>query len=177
MIAYVREVWLGFFTILAAMWVTLRHLFTPALTVQYPTQRRQLPLRSLNRHVLTIDLATGKLKCTACDACAKICPTRCISIVGGGRGKDRHPVEFVIDHNLCMYCNLCVEYCPFDAITMWTGNFEIGAFNRTGLVFDQSALTAEKFYPSPETPALAESPAASSPPGPPAPGEPAAAAK
>jgi NADH-quinone oxidoreductase subunit I len=156
MIAYFRDVWVGFFTILGAMLVTLRHLFTRALTVQYPTQRRTLPLRSLNRHVLTIDLGTGKLKCTACDACAKICPTRCISIVGAGRGKERHPVEFVIDHNLCMYCNLCVEYCPFDAITMWTGNFEIGAFNRTGLVFDQSALSADRFVPTPTTPVLPE---------------------
>jgi NADH-quinone oxidoreductase subunit I len=154
MVAYVRDVWAGFLTILSAMAVTLRHLFTPALTVQYPSQRRVLPLRSLNRHVLTIDLDSGKLKCTACDACAKICPTRCIAIVGAGKGKERHPIEFVIDHNLCMYCNLCVEYCPFDAITMWTGNFEIGAFNRTGLVFDQAALTAEKFYPTPETPVL-----------------------
>ncbi len=157
MIKYMHDVWDGFVTVLAAMKVTLRHLFTPALTVQYPTVKRTLPLRSLNRHVLTVDLETGKLKCTACDACAKICPTRCITIIGAGKGKERHPAEFVIDHNLCMYCNLCVEYCPFDAITMWTGNFEIGAFNRTGLVFDQSALHAEKFYPSPMTPAVPES--------------------
>jgi NADH-quinone oxidoreductase subunit I len=154
MIVYLREVWLGFLSILVSMGVTLRHLSTHAITVQYPKERRSLPLRSLNRHVLTIDLATGKLKCTACDACAKICPTRCITILGAGKGKERHPVEFVIDHNLCMYCNLCVEVCPFDAITMWTGNFEIGAFNRTGLVFDQTALEADKFYPSPETPEL-----------------------
>ncbi|HSB71983.1 MAG TPA: NADH-quinone oxidoreductase subunit I [Candidatus Methylomirabilis sp.] len=164
MIAYLRDVWAGFLTVLYAMRVTLRHLFTPAVTVQYPTVRRTLPLRSLNRHVLTVDLATGKLKCTACDACAKACPTRCITIVGAGKGKERHPVEFVIDHNLCMYCNLCVEACPFDAITMWTGNFEIGAFNRRGLLFDQTALHAEKFYPTPETPELVEAaPAAKEP--------------
>ncbi len=163
MFAYLRAVWRGFLTVLAAMKVTARHLFTPALTVQYPTVRRTLPLRSLNRHVLTVDLGSGKLKCTACDACAKICPTRCIAIVGAGKGKERHPIEFVIDHNLCMYCNLCVEVCPFDAITMWTGNFEIGAFNRTGLVFDQTSLHAEKFYPSPMTPALVEAPPVEAP--------------
>jgi hypothetical protein len=37
---------------------------------------------------------------------------------------------------------------------MWTGNFEIGAFNRMGLVFDQTALHADRFYPTPDTPAL-----------------------
>jgi NADH-quinone oxidoreductase subunit I len=159
MLAYSRDIWSGLVTIVHAMQVTLRHLFTPAVTVQYPTQRRTLPLRSLNRHNLTIDLATGKLKCTACDACAKICPTRCITIVGAGKGKERHPVEFVIDHNLCMYCNLCVEACPFDAITMWTGNFEIGAFNRAGLVFDQTALHADRFFPTPDTPVQPTAPA------------------
>ena len=163
MIAYLRDVWAGFLSVLYAMRVTLRHLFTPAVTVQYPTVRRTLPLRSLNRHVLTVDLGTGKLKCTACDACAKACPTRCIALVGAGKGKERHPVEFVIDHNLCMYCNLCVEACPFDAITMWTGNFEIGAFNRMGLVFDQTALSADRFYPTPDTPALIPAAAAPAP--------------
>ena len=152
MIAYVRDIGLGFLSILVSMGVTLRHLFTPALTVQYPKERRRLPLRSLNRHVLTIELATGKLKCTACDACAKICPTRCITIVGAGKGKERHPVEFVIDHNLCMYCNLCVEVCPFDAITMWTGQYEFGAFRRTGLVIDKQEMTATGYYPTPMTP-------------------------
>jgi NADH-quinone oxidoreductase chain I len=156
MLAYLRNIVSGGQTVVNSMRVTLRHLFTPAVTVQYPTERRTLPLRSLNRHVLTVDLATGKLKCTACDACAKICPTRCITIVGAGKGKERHPEEFVIDHNLCMYCNLCVEACPFDAITMWTGNFEIGAFNRMGLVFDQTSLHADRFYPTPDTPALVE---------------------
>ena len=156
MIIYLREVWIGFLSILVSMGVTLRHLFSHAITVQYPYEIRRFPLRSLNRHVLTVNLATNTLKCTACDACAKICPTRCITIIGAGKGKERHPVEFVIDHNLCMYCNLCVEACPFDAITMWTGKFEIGAFNRMGLVFDQTALHADKFYPSPETPELVE---------------------
>jgi len=37
MIAYLRDVWAGFLSVLYAMRVTLRHLFTPAVTVQYPT--------------------------------------------------------------------------------------------------------------------------------------------
>jgi hypothetical protein len=52
-----------------------------------------------------------------------------------------------------------VEACPFDAITMWTGNYEIGAFNRLGLVYDMPTLHADHFYPTPDTPALAAKPA------------------
>jgi NADH-quinone oxidoreductase subunit I len=152
MVRYIATIWQGFVSILASLVVTLRYLGTHAVTVQYPTERRMLPLRALNRHVLTVDLATGKLKCNACESCARICPTRCITVIGVGRGKERHPAEFVIDHNLCMYCNLCVEVCPFGSITMWTGNFELGAFNRRGLVFDKAALHADKFYPTPAEP-------------------------
>jgi NADH-quinone oxidoreductase chain I len=155
MFAYFRDIVLGFNSILVSMAVTLHHLFTPAITVQYPDQRRRMPLRALNKHILTIDLNTGKLKCTACDACAKICPTRCIEINATGKGKQRYPDKFWIDHNLCMYCNLCVEVCPFDAITMWTGKYEFGSFQRTGLVIDKEMMTATGFYPTPMTPEAA----------------------
>ncbi|MDE2060098.1 MAG: NADH-quinone oxidoreductase subunit I [candidate division NC10 bacterium] len=149
---YFSDLFGGSASILRSLWVTLRYLFTPAITVQYPDEQRTQPLRALNRHVLRIDETTGQLKCTACEACARICPTRCIELTGTGKGKNRHPSAFSIDHNLCMYCNLCVEVCPFDAITMWTRIGELSAPVRSGLVFDLKALTAERFYPSPTTP-------------------------
>jgi formate hydrogenlyase subunit 6/NADH:ubiquinone oxidoreductase subunit I len=55
-----------------------------------------------------------------------------------------------------MYCNLCVEVCPFDAISMWTGKYELGGFSRTNLVYDMETLHADGFYPtimSPRPPA------------------------
>jgi len=146
---YLRDLGDGFKSILDSMGVTLRTLFTHAITVQYPKERRELPLRSLNRHVLTVDLGTGKPKCTACMACARVCPTRCIEIVGAGKGKERYPEVFKIDHNLCMYCGLCVESCPFEAITMWTGKYEEAAYAREDLVFEKEVLLAEGFYPTP----------------------------
>ena len=51
-----------------------------------------------------------------------------------------------------MYCNLCVEVCPFDAITMWTRIGELSAYARSGLVYDQPTMTADRFYPTPMTP-------------------------
>jgi len=143
-----------FKSILISMRVTLKYLFTPAVTVQYPTEKRRLPTRALTQHALTVDLETGKLKCTACDLCAKICPARCIELTGEGKGKARGPKTFIIDHNLCMYCNLCVEVCPFDAITMWTGKFELGGYSRADLVYDMETMTADRFYPTPMTPEL-----------------------
>ncbi len=153
---YLRDVVLGFWSIILSMKLTLRYLFTRAVTVQYPEEKRQLPTRALTQHVLTIDLDSKDLQCTACDMCARICPTNCIFLGGEGKGKARRPTYFIIDHNLCMYCNLCVEVCPFDAISMWTGKYELGGFTRTNLVYDMETLHADGFYPtimSPRPPA------------------------
>ncbi|MBI3080748.1 MAG: hypothetical protein HYY89_05160, partial [candidate division NC10 bacterium] len=68
---YLSDIWFGFFSILSSMAITLRYLFTRAITVQYPEEKREMPLRAMNKHYLTVDLDTGKLKCTACDLCAK----------------------------------------------------------------------------------------------------------
>jgi NADH-quinone oxidoreductase subunit I len=97
--------------------------------------------------------------------CARICPANCIHLEGEGKGKARRPTWFVIDHNLCMYCNLCVEVCPFDAISMWTGKYELGGFSRTNLVYDMETMHADGFYPTIMTPrspagAAAKAPAA-----------------
>ncbi len=150
--AYLTTVVWGLKSICVSLGVTLRYLFTPAITTQYPEEHRLQPLRTLNRHVLTVDTLTGTLKCTACNLCAVVCPTRCIELTGHGKGKERRAQTFFIDHNLCMYCNLCVEVCPFDAITMWTRIGELSAYTRSGLVYDQPTMTATAFYPSPTTP-------------------------
>jgi NADH-quinone oxidoreductase subunit I len=76
---------------------------------------------------LVTDAETGQPHCTACGQCEKICPDRCIRVVGEGKGKERRPAAFTIDMALCMYCGLCTEVCPFDAITMtpkYTGAVE-----------------------------------------------------
>ena len=152
MSGYFQDLFGGLASILVSMRVTLRYLFTPAITTQYPDEKRPQPLRTLNRHALTVEELTGQIKCVACNLCAVVCPTRCIELTGAGKGKDRRAATFFIDHNLCMYCNLCVEVCPFDAITMWTRIDELSAYRRSGLVYDQPTMTADRFYPSPMTP-------------------------
>ena len=58
--------------------------------------------------------------------CARECPDWCIYIdshketlpaVEGGRERQRNVLDrFAIDWSLCMYCGICVEVCPFDAL-------------------------------------------------------------
>lgn len=47
--------------------------------------------------------------------------------------------EFSIDMSRCMLCNLCVEACPFEAITM-SDHYEMADYELEGLVFDKEEL-------------------------------------
>ena len=56
------------------------------------------------------------------------------------KGKERRPVEFTIDLGLCMFCWLCVESCPFDALTMTT-DYEQGEDDLRKLIRTLDDLT------------------------------------
>ena len=51
--------------------------------------------------------------CTACDACAPICPTD--SIAYG-------ITQYVIDRDTCSGCRVCVNVCPVNAIIAFEQN-------------------------------------------------------
>ena len=91
------------------------------LTIQYPEERRLLPERFRYIPMLIWDTETDEERCTACGICAKVCPPQCIWITRAtdeaGKPVTR-PQDFFIDATICMSCNYCVEFCPFDAIKM-----------------------------------------------------------
>ena len=47
--------------------------------------------------------------------------------------------RFDIDYSLCMYCGICVEVCPFDALH-WTPEFEYSEVTIEGLLHDMDRL-------------------------------------
>jgi NADH-quinone oxidoreductase subunit I len=70
--------------------------------------------------------------------CETICPAKCIYIVGTDHPDpniEKRPISFDIDIGVCVFCGLCVEACPEDAIRMDTGIFEIAAFSREGMIY------------------------------------------
>src|ERR671932_205231 len=94
--------------------VTLKTMTRPAATRQYPHVKPDLPART--RGVI----ALIEENCTVCMLCSRECPDWCIYIDShkeGGRARTRNILDrFAIDFALCMYCGICVEVCPFDAL-------------------------------------------------------------
>jgi len=105
--------------------------------------------------------------CTVCMLCARECPDWCIYIeshkepvpvdpgqgrpgdggsadpgrVPAGRGRRvRNALDrFAIDFSLCMYCGICIEVCPYDAL-FWSPEFSYPAGDIRGLTHERDRL-------------------------------------
>ena len=124
--------------------VTLKTMTGRAHTQQYPDVAPELPPRS--RGVI----ALLEENCTVCMLCARECPDWCIYIDShkevvpakepGARDRTRNVLDrFAIDFALCMYCGICVEVCPFDAL-FWSPEYEYSELRIADLLHDKTRL-------------------------------------
>jgi len=167
--------------LLKGMAVTLKHLFKHNTVIQYPDEKQDLPART--RGVI----ALKEENCTVCMLCARECPDWCIYIDShkeqlppkreGGRPRKRNVLDrFAIDYALCMYCGICVEVCPYDAL-FWSREFEYSEYDIRELTHEKEKLSdwMATVLPPPELEVGGEIPG-QSPTAAPAPAAPATAA-
>jgi NADH-quinone oxidoreductase subunit I len=144
---YFRDIFSSIWTVLIGMKITFRHLFTPAVTIQYPDVKLKLPERARNRLYVNMD------DCIGCFQCDMACPVDCIKIetvkalptddlgtTSTGQKKRLWVTQFDIDIAKCCYCGLCVYPCPTECIKM-TDVYEFSEFDRHNLVYNFVTLT------------------------------------
>ena len=104
--------------ILKGMMLTLKHLFRPKFTRQYPEEKFVPPPSYRGRPVLVMD--NGKERCVACGLCSRVCPALAIQVQAAETEdeKERYPVLFEINMLRCIFCGFCEEVCPEEAIVM-----------------------------------------------------------
>jgi NADH-quinone oxidoreductase subunit I len=113
-------------------------------TTLYPHEKEMPAPRA--RGVITLK----EENCTACMLCARECPDWCIFIEAhkylapprreGGKPRQKNALDrFDIDFSLCMYCGICVEVCPFDAL-FWSPEYEYSEVRIADLLHDKTRL-------------------------------------
>ena len=117
-VGYIREVISGAWSLAAGMGVTIRYMFTPVSTVQYPRQRLPLPAAFRGPIELTPAPESGGHRCVACGECYRTCPSRVIKVQGlkSQASARNRAVFYFIDFARCSLCGLCVEVCPEKAL-------------------------------------------------------------
>ena len=119
--------------VLRSMLVTLKHLFRPPITVEYPEQNRNVPTRART------NLLWFEERCTGCSTCAQACPDGCILVETSPRDDGTLNIDrYEIDFRICMYCGLCTEACPYQAI-------------QSGGRYNDAVFTFEEMYRNKET--------------------------
>lgn len=118
LLAYARAVVAGAWSLATGMGVTLRYMFKPVTTVQYPRARLPLP-GAFRGPIELVRLEGGGHRCVACGECFRTCPSGVIKVQGlKTRAADRNQARFYyIDFARCSLCGLCVEVCPENAIS------------------------------------------------------------
>jgi len=119
--------------------LTLKYMFKPKVTLNYPYEKGPISPRFRGEHALR-RYPSGEERCIACKLCEAICPAQAITIEAEPREDgSRRTTRYDIDMTKCIYCGLCEEACPVDAIVEGP-NFEFATERRAELIYSKDKL-------------------------------------
>ena len=128
--------------------LTLKQMFKPKFTRQYP-EERWIPEGSYRGRPVLVQEDEGE-RCVACGLCSRVCPALAIEVRAAEteKEKERYPEKFEINMLRCIYCGFCEEVCPEEAIVMSKdyelvfGSQEEGIFGKEKLLVPVAQLHA-----------------------------------
>ncbi|MCX7797934.1 MAG: NADH-quinone oxidoreductase subunit NuoI [Melioribacter sp.] len=146
MVAKKRKKNLNFFEriyiveIIKGMILTLKNMFRPKFTMEYPEVKFEPPASYRGRPVLVLD-ENGVERCVACGLCSRVCPALAIEVQAAETEyeKERYPEKFEINMLRCIFCGFCEEVCPEEAIVM-SKDYELVYTNREDAIYGKDKL-------------------------------------
>lgn len=118
---------------------TINSFFRAPVTVQYPEEYRDVPENYRGRIKVYMDL------CVGCTTCSMVCPnaTCQMEAVDYHHPKNKRAIFPRIDVISCMYCGLCEEACPTDAIRL-EKEFPVSMYDRSLFDYDSYEISKDQ---------------------------------
>ncbi len=131
--------------LLKGLKTTLKAFFSKPVTVMYPYHKMEVAPSGQGLIRLRVTELGNKpvFKCTACGICAKNCPQNCITVK---KMKDeKQPDIYKVDYSYCIFCRICIDTCPFDALEQ-TQEYEWVGETRDYFVHNKKDLAMDKVF-------------------------------
>jgi len=142
---YWNDIFGGAKSLVVGLNITVRELFKPVITEQYPHEVPVMKPRFRGHIELTRNEETGGPNCVVCGMCQRACPSNCITVDGvkPEGAKKKVLTTYILDFTKCSLCGSCVESCAFDAIH-FSKDYNLASTNKDDYIFDLVKRLEEK---------------------------------